>query len=244
MHNFTIYIELNDKGKMSNSTYLRLKEYCNILSNISLTMVWMFPSNVKSNSLYRIIKFERKFCTYKQLIVHNVLIGKIINTSLMSKYLINKYNFKISDNRSESFEKDCARICFGNQPQSCMFNSCLGKSVYITIDGTPRMCPFVPNDIFLATSSEMQNIYEIFNTEGFVNLISSSIKRRNICKSSCEYFSSCKGYCPLDSVSDLPEKCTVRETIMAKQKAFHNQSMANEPFREQVIEQIAGKYKL
>lgn len=207
-------------------------------------MVWIFPNRIKGNSLHRIIKFERKFCTYKQLIVHNILVGKTSKVALMAKYLINKYNFKILGNRIENFENDCARICFGNQPQSCMFNSCLGKSVYITIDGTPRICPFVQNDISLATSSEMQNIYEIFNTEGFVNLISSSIKRRNICKSSCEYFSSCKGYCPLDSVSDLPEKCTVREAIMAKQKVFCNQSMANEPFREQVIEQMAGKYKL
>lgn len=244
MHNFTIYVELSDKGKMSNSTYLRLKEYCNILSNISLTMVWMLPNNVKSNSLHRIIRFERKFCTYKQLIVHNVLVGKTINTSLMSKYLINKYNFKISDNRSEDFENDCARICFGNQPRSCVFNSCLGKSVYIKNDGTPRICPFIQNDISLSTGSELQNIYEIFNTESFVNLISSSIKRRNTCKNSCEYFSFCKGYCPLDSVADLPEKCTVRETIMAKQKMFRNQSMADETFREQVIEQIAEKYKL
>ena len=229
---------------MSNSTYLRLKEYCNILSNISLTMVWMFPNNVKSNSLHRIIRFERKFCTYKQLIVHNVLVGKIINTSLMSKYLINKYNFKFLDNRSENFENDCIRICFGNQPRSCVFNSCLGKSVYIKIDGTPHICPFIQNDISLFTGSELENIYEIFNTESFVNLISSSIKRRNICKNSCEYFSFCKGYCPLDSVIDLPEKCTVRENIMAKQKMFHNQSMENETFREQVVEQIVGKYKL
>ena len=244
MHNFTIYVELSDKGKMSNSTYLRLKEYCNILSNISLTMVWMFPNNVKSNSLHRIIRFERKFCTYKQLIVHNVLVGKIINTSLMSKYLINKYNFKITDNRPEDFENDCARICFGNQPRSCVFNSCLGKSVYIKIDGTPHICPFIQNDVSLFTGSELENIYEIFNTESFVNLISSSIKRRNLCKNSCEYFSLCKGYCPLDSTVDLPEKCIVRKTIMAKQEMFHNQSMANEVFREQVVEQIAGKYKL
>lgn len=244
MHSFTIYVELNNKGRMSDFTYSRLKEYCNIVSNISLNLVWVFPNKVKCSSLRRIIKFERKFCTFKQLIVHNLLIAKSNKTSLLAKLLIHKYNFKFMDSCPKAFENDCVRICFGNQPRSCMFNSCLGKCVYIRVDGTPEMCPFIDNDISLSVDLALNSTYEIFNTESFVNLISNSIKRRNLCKNSCEYFPVCKGYCPLNSNDDLPENCFVRETIMANKKIFEGQTMANETFREQVIEQLAEKYRI
>ncbi len=244
MREFTVYVELNGKGKISDSAYLRLKEYCDLVSNISLNLVWIFQGKISFSSIRRIIRFERKFCTYKKLVVHNILLAKTTGTSLPARFLINKYNFKFSVERSEEFEKDCVRICFGNKPESCRFNSCLGKNVYIKADGIPKVCPFADNSIALSEEKGLQNIYEIFNTESFASLITDSIQRRSLCKANCEYFSLCKGYCPLDTDNNLPKRCSVKEAITARKEFYGKQKMTNETFKEQVIEQIAEKYKL
>lgn len=244
MHNFTVYVELNDKGKISESAYLRLKEFCAVVSSISLNLVWIFKSKVNYRALHGIIRFERKLCTYRQLIVHNNLLSEQKKTSFPAKFLINKFNFRFSGTRSEEFEKDCVRISFYNRPHSCMFNSCLGKCVYIKEDGSLKLCPFIDSGVSLADNTELKSIYELFNTESFVYLISESIKRRNICKNGCEYFSLCKGYCPLEPNNTPQENCRIRAVFEAKKRMFGEQSMENEIYKEQVIEQIAEKYKL
>ena len=92
--------------------------------------------------------------------------------------------------------------CGGNY-RICSCCSCHMKYLSISHDGTVYNCgrdsmgsyPFGNIDDF-------ESVSDIFESDGAIELISGSIRRREKCKESCEYFSLCAGGCADIAISE------------------------------------------
>ena len=118
-------------------------------------------------------------------------------------------------------------MAMGSYFRICSNSSCHGKYLSIYPDGTLYNCgrdnmskyPF--GNIF-----EINQFSDIYQSQGFKDLVSGSIQRRNICKSTCEFFDECAGGCADCAVTegklDTPAKfscyCFKRIYTHVKQK--------------------------
>ncbi|MBQ3596669.1 MAG: radical SAM protein [Clostridia bacterium] len=118
-------------------------------------------------------------------------------------------------------------MAMGSYFRICSNSSCHGKYLSIYPDGTLYNCgrdnmskyPF--GNVF-----EINQFSDIYQSQGFKDLVTGSIQRRNICKSTCEFFDECAGGCADCAVTegklDTPAKfscyCFKRIYTHVKQK--------------------------
>jgi len=77
----------------------------------------------------------------------------------------------------------------------CTYTSCLGRWVGVRHDGEIVPCNrYFPTEYSFGNVFDYSNIGEAFESEGFVNILSKAIDRRNKCKS-CEIYDFCNGGC-------------------------------------------------
>lgn len=82
------------------------------------------------------------------------------------------------------------------KPLLCTRSSCLRCYLCITADGRVTPCDTeFPEKYCYGNISEYIDIRNIYQSQGFINLISASIKRRQKCKDSCELYDYCNGGC-------------------------------------------------
>lgn len=214
MREFTVYIALDAKGKLTASAGARLESYCGLLHDASLRFVWLCPvEKLRAGTLRVITRLERKHCAFRRLIVRNTLLRTGTAATPAAKYLLWKYKFVTRPRRSSTREEDAVAMHFGNEPVSCDYRSCLGNSVFIREDGSLGICPFHDNGIRLNESAELSSVYDIFSTPEFVELLKKTIAHRADCKSGCPHFALCKGGCPLKMEENIPQSCPVRTAV-------------------------------
>lgn len=87
-------------------------------------------------------------------------------------------------------------MAMGSYYRICSNSSCHGKYLSIYPDGTLYNCGRENMSKYpFGNVDEMQSFGEIYNSDGFRELVKGSIERRNICKATCEFFNECAGGC-------------------------------------------------
>ena len=88
-------------------------------------------------------------------------------------------------------------MALGGNEKSCNNGSCLGKWLGITANGDIFNCGRDSmKDYRFGNIDEIDTIAELYQSEGFRNLLRGSIARRKQCMADCEYFDYCEGGCP------------------------------------------------
>lgn len=87
-------------------------------------------------------------------------------------------------------------MALGNYFRICNNSSCHGKYLSVWPDGTLYNCARDSMGAYpFGTVESIKAYRDIFDSEGFANLVKGSIARRAKCKESCEYFAECAGGC-------------------------------------------------
>lgn len=236
MNEFNIFIELNKHGKIPTISKKRIIKYIELLDGHCISFNWIYDNNrISTFSIYSILRFEKKYCAFKNLIIKNILFYNERKISQIAKRKIKKLKFIVISNDKKTFDEDIIKMAFENEPKSCKFNSCLGKSIFINKNNEISICPFVNNNISLNDSIDIKEIKDIFNTESFFSIISKSINKRSKCKKTCKYYYLCKGGCPLLEIDD---ECNILYKIESVEKS-KNKSY----YKEQIIEKLANEFK-
>lgn len=77
----------------------------------------------------------------------------------------------------------------------CCYTSCLGRWLCVRADGTIMNCArFFPSKYAYGNVFDYSDIREAFSSDGFRNMLSDSIKRREKCKG-CVIYDYCQGGC-------------------------------------------------
>ena len=92
---------------------------------------------------------------------------------------------------------DIVKLIYNGIPHNCEYSSCLGKCVHITANRQITFCPNTQKGI----AFDGQNLTAVFESAKFVNLLETTIARREECKSQCVAFGVCGGGCPLKEIS-------------------------------------------
>lgn len=84
----------------------------------------------------------------------------------------------------------------GGKFRVCSNCSCIMKYLSVSPDGTIYNCGRASLKAYpFGNIDEIDNVSQIFSSKGALELISGSIKRREKCKSGCEFFNVCAGGC-------------------------------------------------
>lgn len=100
--------------------------------------------------------------------------------------------------KDEILNADIAHLTNSQLPIfQCHFSSCLGKTLYISRDGTISFCAENPGKTVLGSINDSKPLSELFNNPVFEQMLYKSIEHRRFCKSSCGFFTKCKGGCAM-----------------------------------------------
>ena len=84
----------------------------------------------------------------------------------------------------------------------CPHASCLGRWICLYPNGDIYPCgKACPKDFRLGNINDVDSIEELFDSDGFANILVGSIERRKKCKS-CEIYDYCNGGCSIDAFAD------------------------------------------
>ena len=84
-------------------------------------------------------------------------------------------------------------------PSDCAHTSCLTKWICLYPDGSLYPCAKAcPKEFCLGKIDDISSIAEAFQSEGFRNILTGSIKRRDKC-AQCEIYGFCNGGCSVDA---------------------------------------------
>ena len=88
-------------------------------------------------------------------------------------------------------------MAMGYMFRVCAHNSCIGRYLGISPDGTIYNCSRHSVQQYpFGNIDDIEDVSELFKSEGFKNLLIGSISRRKKCSEICEYFEYCGGGCP------------------------------------------------
>ena len=206
------YVDTNNKGDINKNQKEQLQRIINHLSDSKINIYWLIDSNkIKVRHIFKILNNINSLCKDKGILVHNEIEVKNKTLSYFTKLLlkhipITMYEDKKIDNN------DIACLLYSNKPIGCSFNSCLGKTIYIKIDGKSSICPY-SNGVSLKKIEEGDEIKDVYNTDSFKLLMINQIKKREKCKAECELFDLCLGGCPLDNCET---ECTILELLKTR----------------------------
>ena len=102
-------------------------------------------------------------------------------------------------------------MSMGYMYRVCSHNSCIGKYLGMAPDGTIYNCSRHSIQAYpYGNIDDIEDVSELFSSEGFKNLLIGSISRRKKCSARCEYFDYCGGGCPdvaitEGNLADIPE---------------------------------------
>ena len=125
-------------------------------------------------------------------------------------------------------------FCAGGNFRVCNCASCHTKYISITPDGMLYNCARDSmREFAFGNIDDFTSAKEIFASNGAKNLVLGSIKRRNKCKESCEYFSLCAGGCAdiaivENGLENIPtEYCYAFKTVYSHVKSVYDDIIDN-----------------
>ena len=139
----------------------------------------------------------------------------------------------------------------GPNISDCPHASCLGRWICLYPNGDVFPCgKACPNNFRLGNINEVDSIDELFDSEGFRNILVGSIERRKKCRS-CEIYDYCNGGCSIDALADGDicsaggSSCRIYKGLMPHIRDTINDILENKPDMNQfngfVRDAILGK---
>ncbi len=117
----------------------------------------------------------------------------------------------------------------------CPHASCLGKWICLYPNGDVYPCgKACPKNFRLGNINEVDSISELFESDGFRNILLGSIQRRKKC-ASCEIYDYCNGGCSIDALADgdicSPDgsSCRIYKGLMPHIRDTVNDILENKP---------------
>ena len=111
-------------------------------------------------------------------------------------------------------------MAVGGKFRVCNCSSCHGKYVSMYPDGMLYNCGREGLSAYpFGNIDDIDNVSQMFNSDGAEQLLKGSVERRNKCKSTCEFFALCQGGCADIAImekglSNIPEDyCYVFKTV-------------------------------
>jgi uncharacterized protein len=87
-------------------------------------------------------------------------------------------------------------LLFGKNRRGCSHSSCLFKWISIDPDGSIYPCGrYYPTSYRLGNINEVSSLHDVFESNGYQNLLAESINRRKACIELCEQYKYCQGGC-------------------------------------------------
>lgn len=232
MREFSLYINVAKTGKLNNLQLCPADSLLDTLSGRRINIYWIIEGKrIGTHQIINIIKNTHLVCKKKDVIIHNEIC--IANKTLtpFAKVLLRHMLISTYCDKREA-AGDYASLRFFNQPTGCMFNSCLGNTIYLAQSGELSLCPYATeikfNPINPGTSSST-----VFDTADFKSLLIRQIQKRNRCKNECQLFNYCHGGCPIRG--DIGD-CFIRRHV-------EQQNVTAEMKLDQEIRQLAGLYR-
>ncbi len=93
------------------------------------------------------------------------------------------------------FERFVDYVLFGKK-DLCCYNSCMGKHIGISFDGTIQACnrEFL-DEYHFGSVFDYNRIYDCFESAGFKKMLNEAVVRRRSCKDNCSIYGLCEGGC-------------------------------------------------
>ena len=232
MRDFCLYVDVDATGRMNSAQKDQLRVLLDALIDRRINIFWLVGnSKIKVRHIINIVKCMHSGCKEKGVLVHNEICSSGREISRGAKLLLKKLPLSLyTDERI--CENDYASLRYGNRPDGCAFNLCLGNTAYLNIDSKLLICPY-SGEIVLNSIKQGDPITELFETDAFKAFFLKQIKKRNECKSTCRLFDLCHGGCPAQNNT---EKCSILERV----EKLKDSQKAN---REQEIIRLAGLYR-
>lgn len=108
------------------------------------------------------------------------------------------FDYWLKDNSGTihiSYFRDIIKYILENKKNLCCYTSCLGRWIGLYHDGTLGPCNrYFPKEYSFGNIQNYSDIGEAFESDGFTNLLTQAIARREKCKS-CDIFAFCSGGC-------------------------------------------------
>ena len=134
---------------------------------------------------------------------------------------------------------DYLKIIQGNEPLSCRYHSCLGRTLALDAEGRWSICPYRESPVRIHDPAGCDTIDGIFQTDDFMALLGKQIEVRENCAARCPYYRGCKGGCPLSREKPCPEP----ELFRALQAAEEKELPPDQPaVREERLYRLAQRF--
>lgn len=118
-------------------------------------------------------------------------------------------------------------IACDNRLDTCMYSSCLGRTISIDKEGNYSFCPkYHDKTMFSSLNNGISNDL-LYNTESFLVALSGAVKTRKECYKNCNLLEICQGGCPLDQTSckRFKEKFNIAQN--SKKEIFDKKAVLN-----------------
>ena len=191
--------------------------------------------DLKENYLY--FKSHNIAFDFSKVLPEGSAKGSIsISSKLYAENLKNLFDEWIYDTTGVSIRTFATYLSMvsGGKFRICSFCSCHMKYLSITPDGMIYNCARASLTKYpFGNIDDFNNVKEIFSSSGALELISGSIKRREKCKSHCEYFNVCAGGCSdiailEGSIEDIPvDYCHIFKTVYSHVKMRYEEIINN-----------------
>ena len=218
MREFNLYIDVSNAGKMNEPQREQFGIIINTLLDRRVNLYWLVEGNhLKARQMVNILRNVHAACKEKSIIVHNEICTVNKSYSMIARLLMK--HLPITPYTDERIDKeDYVRLKHGNSPNGCIFNSCLGKTIYLRKDAQLSVCPHV-NDVDLKCLKANEPVTEAFESDSFKSFLLRQIRKRDKCKNSCQYFALCHGGCPIQNDEEECPVCKkINETTSLKEE--------------------------
>ena len=120
---------------------------------------------------------------------------------------------------------DLVRLVVNEHAGVCTYNSCLGKWLCFDSNGHIYPCDRLCLDTYdLGYINDIKCIDDVFQNQNFINLLNDSIKRREKCISTCDYFKNCYGGCNANAILGMENgnniSCYIQKGILKGVKDY------------------------
>lgn len=144
-----------------------------------------------------------------------------------SEEFIKYRNLCYINNLTKKDEVKFFYIACDNRQDTCMYASCLGRTLYVDKDGNYSFCPKHSELTKFSDISKGVNNDYLYNSKSFLDTLSSAVKMRKNCYQTCEYIELCQGACPLDENSCERFKKNYSLALNKKSDIFNKMKVLN-----------------
>lgn len=163
------------------------------------------------------------------------------------KRLLNDWIYDKNGSRLNIFTDVLSRILLDYWGTKCQYKSCITK--YFSVDNrNGKIYACKDNEVEICDLAEIESLQDIYSKEPFIELLKSSIVKREKCSKGCGHFAICLGGCALKSKEEI-EECkdkllfSIIDDLTCQIKKIVNDgdySELNPAFRDMILSSLSS----